>query len=101
MAFEEGGDGGVSQWCKACWRGARDYGFGQQDGWERVLLQTVFVEAVAAWAGPKVIRAIYPEDRHEDMIKMHRTMIIIAIIMLFIGIRSSPLIPLLLESLSS
>ncbi|GAB5492634.1 MAG: hypothetical protein Phog2KO_28490 [Phototrophicaceae bacterium] len=60
----------------------------------------ILIFAVAAWAGPKVIRAIYPEDRHEDMIKMHRVMIIIAIIMLIFGVTASPLIPLLLDSLS-
>lgn len=63
------------------------------------MIGVIGIFAAAAWAGPKVIRAIYPEDRHEDMIKTHRLMVIIAIIMLIFGVTSSPLIPLLLESL--
>ncbi|MEM9950496.1 MAG: hypothetical protein AAF846_02755 [Chloroflexota bacterium] len=42
--------------------------------------------AVAAWAGPKVIRAIFPENQHEQMIKNHRIMVIVAIVVAVLGL---------------
>ncbi|MEO1290238.1 MAG: hypothetical protein AAFV93_21005 [Chloroflexota bacterium] len=42
--------------------------------------------AVAAWAGPKVIRAIFPENQHEQMIKTHRIMVIVAIVVAVLGL---------------
>jgi|GEM_PF-5640630 len=52
------------------------------------IVGTGIVFAIAAWAGPKVIRAMYPEEQHERMIKMHRMMVIIAIIVAVIGFMS-------------
>lgn len=44
--------------------------------------------AAAAWLGPKMIRAMYPEEMHERMYKVHRTMVIIAIVVGVLGIVS-------------
>ena len=41
--------------------------------------------AIAAWFGPKMIRAFYPEEQHEGMIKLHRRMVIIAIVVAIVG----------------
>ena len=52
---------------------------------------------IAAWLGPKVIRAIFPEEQHESMIKMQRRMVIIAIVVAVIGFLSAVLMPLILQ----
>lgn len=50
---------------------------------------------IAAWLGPKVIRAIYPEEKHESMIKAHRVMVIIAIFTGILGFSSAIIFPLM------
>lgn len=49
------------------------------------MLGVVLIFAAAAWAGPKVIRSIYPEDKHEAMISLHRRMVMIAIVIGILG----------------
>lgn len=64
------------------------------------IIAVAIIFGIAAWFGPKVIRAIYPEERHESMIKAHRVMVIIAIIVGVIGFSSAVLLPLILQQAS-
>lgn len=50
---------------------------------------TLAIFGFAAWAGPKVIRAMFPEEQHESMIKAHRVMVIVALVMLVLGVGSA------------
>ena len=51
---------------------------------------------IAAWLGPKIIRAFYPEEQHERMIKLHRRMVVIAIVVAVIGFFSGAM-PFLMQ----
>lgn len=64
------------------------------------IIAVAIIFGIAAWLGPKVIRAIYPEEKHESMIKAHRVMVIIAIIVAVIGFLSAVLLPLILQQAS-
>ncbi|MGB7342408.1 MAG: hypothetical protein WBC91_26155 [Phototrophicaceae bacterium] len=61
------------------------------------MLGVVLIFAAAAWAGPKVIRAIYPEEKHATMLSLHRKTVIAAIIFAIVGGIASSL-TLLLQS---
>lgn len=52
------------------------------------LVGVVVIFGIAAAMGPRVIRAIYPEEQHEQMIKLHWRMVMIAIIVGILGLVS-------------
>lgn len=56
---------------------------------------TGLIFAVAAWLSPKMIRAVFPEEQHESMLKTLRVMIIVALIMVVLAVIS--VVPILFQ----
>lgn len=49
---------------------------------------TGLIFAIAAWLSPKMIRAVFPEEQHESMLKLLRVMIIIALATVVLAVGS-------------
>ncbi len=49
---------------------------------------TGLIFAIAAWLSPKMIRAVFPEEQHEAMLKLLRVMIIIALVTVVLAVGS-------------
>lgn len=49
---------------------------------------TGLIFAIAAWLSPKMIRAVFPEEQHESMLKLLRVMIIIALVTVVLAVGS-------------
>lgn len=49
---------------------------------------TGLIFAIAAWLSPKMIRAVFPEEQHEQMLKLLRVMIIIALVTVVLAVGS-------------
>lgn len=49
---------------------------------------TGLIFAIAAWLSPKMIRSVFPEEQHEQMLKLLRVMIIIALVTVVLAVGS-------------
>lgn len=49
---------------------------------------TGLIFAIAAWLSPKMIRAVFPQEQHEQMLKLLRVMIIIALVTVVLAVGS-------------
>ncbi len=49
---------------------------------------TGLIFAIAAWLSPKMIRAVFPEEQHESMLKLLRVMIIVALATVVLAVGS-------------